>query len=113
MPEPRGRKRRHRERHRERGPSVPAASRPRADDAAPQRAITVEPRMPSRSARATGLMIAVVTAFLAVLMVKENFGSGTESLVRVAAGALLVALAAVVGVLSVFPERVRRIVRRE
>ncbi len=113
MPEPRGRKRRHRERHRERGPAAAAASRPRADDAAPQRTIAGEPRMPSRSARATGLMIAVVTAFLAMLMIKENFGSGAESLVRVGAAALLVALAVVVGVLSVFPEQVRRIVRRE
>lgn len=114
MPEPRGRKRRHRERHRERGPGTQAASQPRIEDtAAPQRTITTEPRMPSRSARATGLMIAVGTAFLAVLMIKENFGSGPESFVRVAAGALLVGLAAVVGVLSVFPEQVRRIVRGE
>ena len=113
MPEPRGRKRRQRERHHERGPGTPAASRPRTDDPALQRTITAGPRMPSRSARATGLMIAVVTAFLAVLMIKENFGGGAESMVRVAAGALLVALAAVVGVLSVFPEQVRRIVRRE
>ena len=67
-------------------------------------------------ARATGLMIAVITALLATLMISDaatGASGGVNAIVRIAAGVLLVLLAAVVGALSVFPAQIRRRLRGE
>jgi hypothetical protein len=58
------------------------------------------------------LLIAVITAFLAVLMIADGAGGGGEGIVRIIAGVLLVALALVVGVLSLFPAQIARWARR-
>jgi hypothetical protein len=61
-------------------------------------------------------MIAVITAFLAILMISDaatGGSGGADAVVRIAAGVLLVALAVVVGALSVFPEQIRRRIRGE
>jgi hypothetical protein len=69
--------------------------------------------LPSRNARATGLLIAIVTGFLAVLMIVDGAGNGgSEGIVRVVIGVMLVALALVVGVLSLFPAHIARWARR-
>jgi len=64
--------------------------------------------MPSTTARATGFLIAVVTAFLAALIVKDSGGSPGE----IVLGVLLFALAVVVGALVLVPGRIRTLLRR-
>jgi hypothetical protein len=64
----------------------------------------------------TGLLLAVVTAFLSVLMVYQaasGDASGIDAVMRVVGGVLLLGLAAVVGVLSVAPAMVRDWFRRK
>lgn len=63
----------------------------------------------------TGFMLAVVTAFLAVVMVYQaasGGASGIDAALRIAAGGALVALAVVVGLLSIAPGQVRDWFRR-
>ena len=125
MPEPKGRKKR-RERDRERrrtregryldadvdaedeADTQPASVRP----AQPQQP---EPKMPSPTARFTGFIVAVVTAFLAFVMIYGAFGSdelGTiDKSLRIVAGGLLVLLAVFVGFLSLAPETFRDIIQ--
>lgn len=118
MPERKGRRRRSAGRHREPGAPAPhpaPAAMPGAPprSASPQRA---DPLVPSNTARATGLMIAVITAFLAVLMISDAATGGSASMdaiVRIVAGVSLVLLAAVVAALSVFPAQIRRRIRGE
>ena len=112
MPEPKGRRRRgrQRERVRVRRPDAAAGRAPNADDR-PRTAspTTVRPgAAPSPAARATGLVLAVVTAFLAGLLIKDSGGSVTA----IVAGALLILLAVAVAVLVVAPGRVRALLRR-
>ncbi len=66
--------------------------------------------LPSTTARATGLMIAVVTAFLSVLMVYQALtgeAAGIDGVARITGGIALFVLAMVVGILSVAPGAVR------
>lgn len=116
MPERKGRKRKIVRERRRSGGGVDGsetvdAPRPRA--AAPSRATRAAANdgpLPSNTARATGLMLAVVTLFLAVLMIYQSISgdaSGIDSAARIAGGIALVALAIVVGVLSVAPAMVR------
>lgn len=75
----------------------------------PRRAAPDGP-LPSTTARITGLMIAVLTAFLAVLMVYQSVtgaASGIDGAARIAGGGALIVLALAVGVLSVAPGMVR------
>ncbi len=71
-------------------------------------------RLPSPTARATGFMIALVTAFLAVVMIKDalTHASGASAAIQVVGGLLLVLLALAVGALVLVPGRVRALFRR-
>lgn len=118
MPERKGRKRKH---PRERRPggevATPAAIEAQPRTAAPassrpsgRRPAAADGPLPSTTARVTGLMIAVLTAFLAILMTYEGAtgdSSGIDSVLRIVAGVTLVALALVVGLLSLAPGQVR------
>ena len=122
MPERKGRKRKH---PRERRPggevatpaaieaqpraAAPASSRPSGRPSG-RRPAAADGPLPSTTARVTGLMIAVLTAFLAILMTYEGAtgdSSGIDSVLRIVAGVTLVALALVVGLLSLAPGQVR------
>lgn len=120
MPERKGRKRRSDDRRRDRAsasaPGSPATVLPAEESVqAGPRAPRRPGDIPSNTARATGLMIAVITAFLAVLMIVDAAGksSGADAIARMVGGALLVLLALVVGALSVFPAQIRRRIRGE
>jgi hypothetical protein len=117
MPERKGRKRKP-ARERTRGGAAPQAGAAIIDDTRARNAAPVAKRrapannapLPSSVARATGLMLAVVTAVLATLMVYQaatGDASGLDAVLRVGAGVLLVILAVVVGVLSAVPAMVR------
>ena len=119
MPERKGRKRKH---PRERRPggevATQAAIEPQSRAAAPassRRPAAAGGPLPSTTARVTGLMIAVLTAFLAILMMYEAATgdlSGVDAVLRIVAGVTLVALAVVVGLLSLAPGQVRNWLRR-
>jgi hypothetical protein len=67
------------------------------------------------TARVTGLMIAVITAFFATLMVYQSLtgdSSGVDGAARIVGGAVMIALAIVVGILSVAPAMVRDLFAR-
>lgn len=116
MPERKGRKRKIVRERRRSGGGVDGSETidaPQARVAAPsstKRAAANDGPLPSNTARATGLMLAVVTLFLAVLMIYQSISgdaSGIDVAARIAGGIALVALAIVVGVLSVAPAMVR------
>lgn len=109
MPEQKGRKRRMerertRARHRASAPPRPRAERPLPEEKA-------EPPFTTRPAlrwRYLGFIFGVVTLFLGVLTVAQGTASsGIEALFLLVTGAFLVALALVLGALSVVPDRVR------
>ena len=109
MPQKRGRKRRPRDR-RASGETTTATSPPPGDS----RLSAGAPAVPSNTARATGFAIAVVTVFLAILMIADAFVADRETadaVVRGMTGAFLALLGVVIGVLSLFPAQVRRLVR--
>ncbi len=116
MPERKGRKRKP-VRERSRGgtenstaAAVADAPRPRNAATTARRAASSEGPLPSNFARATGLILAVVTAMLAIGMVYQaasGDAGGIDQIGRMVAGVLLVVLAVVVGVLSVAPAMVR------
>ena len=115
MPERKGRKRRI-VRERRRGGSDGGGvatidrERPRAAAATTKRVAPNNGPLPSSTARVTGLMLAVVTAFFAALMIFQSVtgdASGIDGAARIVGGIALVALAIVVGVLSVAPAQVR------
>jgi hypothetical protein len=113
MPEPRGRKKRprdRRDRRRDRTgtPEAPASPPPQAATA--RRIIRqAEPGLPSPTARATGFLIAIVTGFVAAVMLFNALSdaSGGEAVARVIGGALLILLAAAVAVACLWPAAVR------
>ena len=89
-----------------------------ADDAAvpepPGRAVAPASAVPSNTARATGLAIAVVTVFLAIMLIADAFAAGRtdiDAAARLAAGVFLVLLGIAVGALSLFPAQLRRMIR--
>ena len=125
MPDPRGRRRgRQRERARKSRAEIAPAVAPKVppagagDDAPAPEPLATTPRRvrgampagatPSPTARATGMMLAVVTAFLAGLLIKDSGGSVTA----IIAGVLLILLAVAVAVLVAAPGRVRTLLRR-
>ncbi len=65
--------------------------------------------LPSRNARMTGFLVALVTAFLAIALIRDaaTNAAGAEAIVRVAAGAGLVVLAVIVAALVLFPEQLQ------
>ena len=118
MPEPRGRKHK-RDRDRARRHSRDAANTAPAQPAPVAAAGAQAPRpqqpLPPTSTRATGAMLAFVTAIGAVWVIYDAVSSdrtGADLVARIAAGAFLFALVVVVGVLSLAPEVARRVLRR-
>jgi hypothetical protein len=124
MPERKGRKRRPRDRRRDRedaGARDPgganSADEPREVRPAPvaARRATHQAPLPSATARSTGFMIAVVTAFIAAVMIQGAISgnhSAIDATVRIVAGVLLVALSIVVAVLCLAPRLVRDLLAR-
>jgi hypothetical protein len=111
MPRKKGRKHRPRDRRESGAPEPQQAVAPPTPRRSPSDAA-----MPSATARATGFMIAVITAFLAVLTIADAFTSDrsqVDATLRIVAGVLLVLLAIVVGVLVLFPAQIRRRFRGE
>jgi hypothetical protein len=70
-------------------------------------------QLPSTTARATGFIIALVTAFGAILMVRNGLASGgVNAVAGVAVGLALVIVAVAVAALVLIPERIARLMRR-
>ena len=115
MPERKGRKRREARERRRASETQAATATIDAPPAPPTAARTSRTAasggpLPSMTARVTGLMIVVLTAFLAVLMVYQSLtgdASGIDVVARIIGGSLLIVLAIVVGVLSLVPGMVR------
>lgn len=65
--------------------------------------------LPSRNARISGFAIAVITAFIAIVVIRDaaTNGSGLDSVVKIVTGASLIVLAIVVGALVLFPAQLR------
>ena len=117
MPEKKGRKRRQRERrHGEpsesrtiapppppRSPGSSAAPRPASED------------LPKLRVRFAGFVLALLTLFVGILTAAQGIigGGSAASLLTFAAGAGLVALAIVIGALTLVPERVRALFARK
>jgi hypothetical protein len=83
-----------------------AKARPVADNTAP---------LPSMTARATGLLIAVVTLGASFLMLYQTVtgdAGGIDGAARLIAGTFMIILAIVVGILSVAPAMVRDLFAR-
>ncbi len=89
------------------GPAqTPAKARPVAANNGP---------LPSTTARATGLLIAVVTLFVSILMIYQSVtgdASGIDGAARIVGGTFMVLLAIVVGALSIAPGMVRDLFAR-
>ena len=123
MPERRGRRHRNRDR-RQRVTGEDAAAQPQPPTAqttpvaakAPTRgAQTNDGALPSRNARMSGFVIALVTAFLAILLIADAASgdhSSAETAIRAIAGVALVALAAFVAALVLFPAQIRDFLQR-
>ncbi len=116
MPERKGRKRRPVDRRRGDDASVEASARENTPETPSftSRQITPpnQPPLPSPTARASGLLIAVITAFFAVLVLRDGLtGDHTtiDATLRIFAGVSLIALSLAVGVLVLAPEVVRRL----
>jgi hypothetical protein len=114
MPERRGRKRKP-ERRRTHPRSPDDAPRPRAErpqpDAGPEPPYTTRPALRWRYA---GFFLGVITLFFGVLTVAQGTASsGANALLLLVAGAFLVALALVLGALSVVPDRMRALFVRD
>ena len=121
MPERKGRKRKiTRERRRDGDGGTATIDAPRPGTAqTPAKARPVAANngpLPSTTARATGLLIAVVTLFVSILMIYQSVtgdASGIDGAARIVGGTFMVLLAIVVGTLSVAPGMVRdRFARR-
>jgi drug/metabolite transporter (DMT)-like permease len=113
MPERKGRKRRSRERRRPAGPRPEALpSEGGARPPAP-RAGRAEPSRPALRVRYAGFLLGVLTMFIGALTVAQGIASsGANAVVLLGVGAFLVALAVVLGALSVAPDRVRALFER-
>ena len=113
MPERRGR--RHKRDRRDRSSSAAAA--PEAPAVAPVQRTVKQPAptqparaLPSRTARISGVVLALVTGALGIAMFVDAFSGGNSSaevIGRTIAGCLLVGLAVFVTALVVFPAQIR------
>ncbi len=122
MPERKGRKRKlSRERRRSgdgaSGTAAVDAPQPLAAQAPTKarRSTTSDGPLPSTTARATGLMIALVTLFISILMIYQSVSgeaTGIDGAARIVGGIAMGALAIVVGALSVAPGMVRDLFAR-
>jgi len=119
MPERKGRKRRPADRRRGDGAPVDASPGERAPETAPtpsrQTPPSNQPPLPSPTARASGLLIAVITAFFAVLVLRDGLTedhTAIDATLRIFAGISLILLSLAVGALVLFPEVVRGLLAR-
>jgi hypothetical protein len=117
MPQQKGRKHRQKERRHARTGSDDAAPPGATTPKQPARASQQLPdgvRLPSATARATGFMVAIVTAIVAVLMMLGALGGGgAEAIVRLLVAVFLLGLAAAVGALCLAPLWVRSLIVRQ
>ena len=111
MPPKKGRKRRVRERRHGDGsePRSEAAPSSAPRDEAPRRSTPSD--LPKLRVRMAGFVLGVITMFFGVLNVTSGLDAG--SLPVLVTGVLLIALAVVLGVLSLVPERVRALLTRK
>ena len=105
-------RRRKRERHDRSAATLAGGAESGESSRVPARARRVrnDPQvLPSTTARVTGLLIAVITAFLGVLVVRGAVQdlSGAAEAAQIAAGALLLLLGGAVALLVLIPGRVR------
>ena len=118
MPEQKGRKRRPRDRRREHDtqPAPSVTSGPNIERSARKgQELPEGVRLPSPTARITGLIIAVVTVFVAGLMISDALGGDNttaEATARVVVAVFLLGLSAAVGALCIAPLWVRSLVVR-
>jgi hypothetical protein len=119
MPEKRGRRRRARDRRGRADAPIHADAGSETAPAAPEQPrgpVARAAAVPSNTARATGVAIAAITVFLAVMLIADASGAGRSTIdvvARLAAGGFLVLLGIAVGVLSLFPAQLRRMIRGE
>lgn len=79
----------------------------------PARTATPQPppgtALPSRNARMTGFLVALMTAFIAIVVIRDAIenGSGVEAVIRIGTGVSLVVLAIIVAALVLFPAQLR------
>ncbi len=110
MPPKKGRKRRVRDRrHDEPGEARPVAAPPPARHEEPPRSTPSD--LPKLRVRMAGFVLGVITMFFGVLNVKSGLDEGSVPVL--VTGVLLIALAVVLGVLSLVPERVRALLTRK
>ncbi len=127
MPEQRGRRRRRaksqvagrRSQESAAEPSpAPDGQTPREGAAKPRSAMPARPvppsGVPSPTARVSGFVIALVTAFLGGLLIEQAISgmSGAAAVGQIIGGLLLIALVVFVGVLVLFPAQVRDVIAR-
>lgn len=65
--------------------------------------------LPSRNARMTGFLVALMTAFIAIIVIRDAIenGSGVEAVIRIITGISLVLLGIIVAALVLFPAQLR------
>ncbi len=110
MPPKKGRKRRVRERrHGEPDDARPAVAPPAPREEAAPRSTPSD--LPKLRARMAGFVLGLITMFFGVLNVTSGLDAGSVPVL--VTGVLLIALAVVLGVLSLVPERVRALLSRK
>jgi hypothetical protein len=112
MPEQKGRKRRGRDRRRD---AAPAAATPPQPAPKKQQELPEGVRLPSPTARITGLIISVVTVFIAGLMISDALSgdnSTAEATLRIVVAVFLLALSIAVAALCIATLWVRELVVR-
>ena len=109
MPAQKGRKRKAQRDRRAEGTAPGPSQTPAAPVQHASASATPAAPIPSRNARMTGFMIAIITALLAIIVVRDAIanGSGAESVIRILTGVSLIALAILVGALVLFPAHLR------
>lgn len=113
MPDAKRRKRRQRERARSGTTSATAPHAPSGSRTRPAPSPGPMP-LPSTTARATGFILAVITAFLAALLIVNAVRgeTGGTAVTEVIGGALLILIAVIVAALVAIPEQIRRWLHR-
>lgn len=124
MPKSKGRKRgRNRERRERSGDDAPVVDDDAEDDATgagpearavQQATVQAAQPMPTSFARATGVLLAVITGIVGAYVLWNGIQdeSASAGVARIVVGALVLLLALVVGVLSLAPELVASLARR-
>ena len=112
MPPKKGRKRRTRDRRQgDPGEARAANTSPAADQAT----LPTSSELPKLRVRMAGFVLAVVTLFVGILTAAQGVSGGmsANSAILIATGGLLIALAIVIGALTLVPDRVRKLLARK